>query len=532
MNFNTVKLDQAVKDFKALFGAHKQMFEYGQFYVTNRTLDDLSSLIEAEIRGNLRLQFATPAELQGTVDFFKKQLSRGVDQINLPGMLDVLDRLERDGDLAAIRELLKLTNEDKANAKRDFDALWTDATIPSAPWWSGSAPSFGKARAAKQLENDRCFQVLRSMSRKVLKARGITALPPGVSYSTGAIGGATPVQTTPAAPDHGAQQTLTYTVPAQLAAGLVRMKAALDAGGHVHCGVLSGAVHENSKFPQPEHHVLVIAYDQIDGKDAFLFWDPDAARSNIVSAHWGQGFGLLLGTAARLSTAIDDADLKAVDLRQTLPTGLFNNDFGDHVGQPRRHCYQVYFVQTLPMAATVKVHTKALQPPKLTSLDDMLFNATALFAEHDIEVIEGSREVIATAESDLDRFQTIFTGDGSADELTTDVAELHGALRADSADSGTEPDPMDIVVAVVEHLVPAALGCYTHPVEQPGVVLSAELAGPWTLAHELGHVLGLDDDADPASLMFAASNPAADDPPPTLSDADAATIKTSPLAQA
>ena len=91
---------------------------------------------------------------------------------------------------------------------------------------------------------------------------------------------------------------------------------------------------------------------------------------------------------------------------------------------------------------------------------------------------------------------------------------------------------MDIVVAVVEHLVPAALGCYTHPVEQPGVVLSAELAGPWTLAHELGHVLGLDDDADPASLMFAASNPAADEPPPTLSDADAATIKTSPLAQA
>ena len=171
MNFNTVKLDQAVKDFKALFGTHKQMFEFGQFYVTNRTLADLRSLIEAEIRGNLRLQFATPAQLQGTVDFFKKQLSASPDQINLAGMLDVLDRLERDGDLAAIRELLKPTDEDKANAKRDFDALWTDATIPSAPRWSGSAPSLGKARAAKRLENDRCFQVLRSMSRKVLKAR-------------------------------------------------------------------------------------------------------------------------------------------------------------------------------------------------------------------------------------------------------------------------------------------------------------------------------------------------------------------------
>lgn len=531
MNFNTAKLDQAVKDFKSLFGKHTKMFEYGQFYVTNRTIDDLSALVEAEIRGNLRLQFATPAQLQGTVDFFKKQFSVGVDQINLAGILKVLDRLERDGDLAAIRALLKPSDTDKANAQRDFDALWDDAVIPEFPRWSGSPPSLGKARAAKQLENDRCFVVLRSMSRKVLKARRFTKLPPGVAFAAGALGGATPVQTTPAAADHVAQQTLNYTAPAQLATGLVRMKAALDAGGHVHCGVLSGAEHERSKFPQPEHHVMVIAYDQIDGKDAFLFWDPDAAQSNIVSAHWGQGFGVLFGSAARLSTAIDDADLKAIDLVKTLPTGLPNNDFGNHTAEKRRHCYQVYFVQTLPMAATVKVRTKVLASPKRASPADMLFNATALFAEHDVEVVESSRNELATAETDLDRFQTIFTGDGSGEGPTADVSDLHAALRADAAGSGVDPDPGDIVVAVVEHLVPAALGCNAHPVEQPGVVLSAQLANQWTLAHELGHVLGLDDDGDPASLMFADSDPGPDDEPPSLSDADAATIKASPLAQ-
>ena len=531
MNFNTNKLDQAVTDFKALFGTHTEMFEYGQFYVTERTLADLRKVIEAEIRGNLRFQFAMPAQLEGTVAFFKNQLSVGIDKIDVGVINAMLDNLERDGDLAAIRRLLKPTAEDKANAKRDFDALWNNSVIPTSPLYPASEASLGKARAASLLENDRCFQVVRSMSEKVLKARAVASLPAGVSFATGALGGAIPVETSPASGDQVAQQTLNYMVPAQLASGLVRMKRALDAGGQVHCGVLSGAQHDHSKFPQPEHHVIVIAHDQIDGRDAFLFWDPDAVNSNIESAHWGRGFGVLLGSASRLSTAIDDADLKAIDRRPRLAGGIGNSEFGNHSGEPHRHCYQVYFVQTLPMAARVKLHTKVLGSPKRASIDDMLFNATGLFAEHDIELLERSRDVIATMDSELGRFQTIYTGDGQADEPTTDVSELHTALRADAADSGVQPDPGDIIVAVVDQLVPAAQGCNQYPVEQPGIILSSALASPWALAHELGHVLGLDDQAEPTSVMFAASDPGAEDDPPTLSDADAATILASPLAQ-
>jgi hypothetical protein len=524
VNFNTAKLDKAVADFKALFGTHVQMFQFGQFYVTNRTLRDLRALIEAEIRGNLRLKFATPAELAGVIAFFDKQLSEGVDRVDLGLITSILNGLERDGDLAPIRELFEPSKQDRANAQRDFDALWTGSDIPAAPHFSSSPPTFGKARAAKLLENDRCFQVLRSMSSKTLRARAVTALPAGVSFSAGAIGGAVPVETTPASAGQVPQQTLAYSVTAQLAVGIQRMKAAVDAGGQVHCGVLSGARHENSKFPQPEHHVLVLAHDQIDGRDVFLFWDPDAAQSNIVSTHWGQGFGVLIGSATRLSTAIDEADLKAIDLRKTLPTGLANNDFGNHLSEPRRHCYQVYFVQTLPMAATVKVRTTVLDPPKRASMDDMLRNATALFAEHDIEIIEASREAVATTDDDLDRFRTVFVGDGG-DSPTSDIDELHAALRGDTAGLGVEPEPGDIVVAVVQDIVPAASGSNRHPVEQPGVVLSAALAGPWTLAHQLGHVLGLDDAADPGSLMFGGSDPDVGADPPVLSAAEAQTVR-------
>jgi hypothetical protein len=91
----------------------------------------------------------------------------------------------------------------------------------------------------------------------------------------------------------------------------------------------------------PEHFVLAFAHDVVDGKDAFLFWDPDAQRSQITSTNWGPGFGCLFSTAGRLSTAVDDADL----------TNIVNDPKsdkdGDHLSDQRRHRYQVYWVKTL-----------------------------------------------------------------------------------------------------------------------------------------------------------------------------------------
>jgi hypothetical protein len=63
----------------------------------------------------------------------------------------------------------------------------------------------------------------------------------------------------------------------------------------------------------------------------------------------------LFSTGERLSTAVDDADLDAVDTDSTSKT------FGDHLNEmatnapkpqgseERRHRYQVHYVQTLPM---------------------------------------------------------------------------------------------------------------------------------------------------------------------------------------
>jgi hypothetical protein len=69
-------------------------------------------------------------------------------------------------------------------------------------------------------------------------------------------------------------------------------------------------------------------------------------------------------------------------------------------------------------------------------------------------------------------------------------------------------------------------GCASHPAAQPACVISA-IGSPWTLAHEVGHVLGLAHTTGKRLLM---STPTASITanPPAISSPDVAKIRTSP----
>jgi hypothetical protein len=69
-------------------------------------------------------------------------------------------------------------------------------------------------------------------------------------------------------------------------------------------------------------------------------------------------------------------------------------------------------------------------------------------------------------------------------------------------------------------------GCASHPFAQPACVISA-LGSPWTLAHEVGHVLGLRHTTGTTMLM---STPTASiiANPPQISAADLRIVKSSP----
>lgn len=68
-------------------------------------------------------------------------------------------------------------------------------------------------------------------------------------------------------------------------------------------------------------------------------------------------------------------------------------------------------------------------------------------------------------------------------------------------------------------------GCASHPASQPACVVAA-LGSPWTLAHEIGHVLGLRHTTGVTMLM---STPTASITanPPSIAAADLVTIKAS-----
>ena len=67
----------------------------------------------------------------------------------------------------------------------------------------------------------------------------------------------------------------------------------------------------------------------------------------------------------------------------------------------------------------------------------------------------------------------------------------------------------------VRSTLPPYNGCAAHPDGRPGAII-ASYATEWTLAHEVGHVLGLYHVASARRLMTGLGTGNIEDPPPDL----------------
>jgi hypothetical protein len=86
----------------------------------------------------------------------------------------------------------------------------------------------------------------------------------------------------------------------------------------------------------------------------------------------------------------------------------------------------------------------------------------------------------------------------------------------------------DIVVYFVRSTVPPYNGCASHPAGRPGAVVTRG-ATEWTLAHEVGHVLGLRHVNDNNRLMTGNGTSNITNPPPDLVDGEIQTMRASGL---
>jgi Metallo-peptidase family M12B Reprolysin-like len=153
----------------------------------------------------------------------------------------------------------------------------------------------------------------------------------------------------------------------------------------------------------------------------------------------------------------------------------------------------------------VTIHLKFMTTPTWAftsgiSVNLMLFSMRRVYNAAGVAVILGSTETIIWTDTD------IFVDECIGDQVTDDQRALFN-FRLNVGKN-------DIVVYLVRSVfttdanapggIGTANGCATSPEGKPGAVVSAPMASEWTVAHEVGHVLGnahIETGTCPARLM-------------------------------
>jgi hypothetical protein len=133
-----------------------------------------------------------------------------------------------------------------------------------------------------------------------------------------------------------------------------------------------------------------------------------------------------------------------------------------------------------PFSKCIRIHLKTLTNPTV-AVSTMLVRMRQVYQTADIGVEVGSRESLANIPS-FAALNDLNVGACVAGTTTTAQNQLF-QNRNNVAEN-------EIVVYFVRSLVPAANGCAIHPPAEDGAAV-AQIASRWTVAHEVGHVLGL-----------------------------------------
>ncbi len=163
---------------------------------------------------------------------------------------------------------------------------------------------------------------------------------------------------------------------------------------------------------------------------------------------------------------------------------------------------------------TVRLHIKCLTAPTRFSINQMVSNMRLTYATAQVGVKYASFEVLnLPALNDLD------VGGCTMGSVTAEQTQLFAHRNSAGAN--------DVVAYFVRSTQPPYNGCASHPNSQPGAAVASG-ASAWTLAHEIGHVLGLPHVNDNNRLMTGNGTDNITNPPPDLIASESATMLASP----
>jgi hypothetical protein len=175
------------------------------------------------------------------------------------------------------------------------------------------------------------------------------------------------------------------------------------------------------------------------------------------------------------------------------------------------------------LGARLNLHLKVLDEPTTVPRAQMVRSMQILYARYGINVVVSSEEGL-----NLPLLHDVDVGSCRMGDVTT--AEQN-QLFANRNNAG----PNDVCVYFVLSTTPIYNGCAQFPPGSPGAVVAA-IGSPWTMAHEVGHVLGLNHVDDPPAtvrlfdrLMTGGGTWLITNPPPDLVQTEIATMLGSPL---
>jgi len=151
--------------------------------------------------------------------------------------------------------------------------------------------------------------------------------------------------------------------------------------------------------------------------------------------------------------------------------------------------------------SSIRVHLKLVTVPNIL-MAIMVNNFIAVFANAGIQVNIISTENLVGLPPQLNN---IDVGNCKMGKATTDVRNLYT--------NRNNVQGNDITVYFVQSTIPPLNGCAAHPRGLPGAIVASG-ASPWTLAHEVGHVLNLNHVNDNDRLMTGNGTGNITNPPP------------------
>lgn len=163
----------------------------------------------------------------------------------------------------------------------------------------------------------------------------------------------------------------------------------------------------------------------------------------------------------------------------------------------------------------LRLHVKTLIQPEIP-VDTMIRRMARVYAKARVQVRLASVESL-----NLPALLDVNVG-ASDGTMTPDLEKLYACRQSASS--------LEPLVYLVRSLIPPADGCSTHPPNVPAVVIS-QRATEWTLAHEIGHLLGLAHVGDDHNLMTGNGTENITNPPPILVPEQADRMRASPFVQ-